>query len=138
MYDVPGQLRPASGQTTGWEIDVKFAAMSEARATETGLAEIVERNLPALAELCRRFGVRRLDLFGSAATGHFDPARSDLDFLVEFGAAATGTYADAFFELKESLEQLFGRPVGLVAAAAIRNPYFRKSAEGAKVLLYVA
>jgi predicted nucleotidyltransferase len=66
----------------------------------------------------------------------YDPARSDLDFLVEFGAAATGTYADAFFGLKESLEQLFGRP--LVAAAAIRNPYFRKSAEGAKVLLYVA
>jgi predicted nucleotidyltransferase len=59
----------------------------------------------------RRFHVRRRDLFGSAAGNDYDPARSDLDFLVEFGAAATGTYADAFFGLKESLEQLFGRPV---------------------------
>jgi predicted nucleotidyltransferase len=77
----------------------------------------------------RRFHVRRRDLFGSAAGNDYDPARSDLDFLVEFGAAATGAYADAFFGLKESLEQLFGRPMGLVAAAAIRNPHFRKSAE---------
>jgi len=66
--------------------------MSDARATKTGLAEIVERNLPALTELCRRFGVRRLDLFGSAATGHFDPARSDLDFLVEFEAPPAGGF----------------------------------------------
>lgn len=39
----------------------------------------------ALAALCRRFRVRRLDLFGSAAAaGGFDPARSDLDLLVAF------------------------------------------------------
>lgn len=38
-----------------------------------------------IAALCRRFGVRRLVVFGSAARGaDFDPARSDLDFLVEF------------------------------------------------------
>ena len=42
-------------------------------------------DLPAepLAELCRRHGVRRLSLFGSAATGKLGP-ESDLDFLVEF------------------------------------------------------
>ena len=37
-----------------------------------------------LQALCRRFHVRRLDLFGSAARGDFDPVRSDIDFLVEF------------------------------------------------------
>ncbi len=89
-----------------------------------------------LRELCRRFHVRRLDLFGSAAGEDFDPARSDLDFLVEFQPVPPGGYADAFFGLKESLEQLFGRPVDLVAAAAIRNPYFRESVEDARVLLY--
>jgi uncharacterized protein with HEPN domain len=62
--------------------------MSEGRSAETGCADIVERNLTAIAELCRRFGVRRLDLFGSAATGRFDPGSSDLDFLVEFEPAA--------------------------------------------------
>ena len=91
-----------------------------------------------LRELCRRFHVRRLDLFGSAAGDDFDPARSDLDFLVEFLPAPPGGYADAFFGLKESLEQLFDRPVDLVAAAAIRNPYFRESVDGARVLLYAA
>jgi uncharacterized protein len=91
-----------------------------------------------LRQLCRRFHVRRLDLFGSAAGEDFEPSRSDLDFLVEFGPVPSGGYADAFFGLKESLEELFGRPVDLVAAAAIRNPYFRKSVEGAKVPLYAA
>lgn len=91
-----------------------------------------------LTELCRRFHVRRLDLFGSAAGDDFDAERSDLDFLVEFEPTPPGGYADAFFGLKESLEQLFGRQVDLVAAAAIRNPYFRESVEGAKVPLYAS
>ena len=99
---------------------------------------LVEQNLDAIRALCREYGVLRLELFGSAATGAFDPERSDLDFLVEFEPAPPGGYADAFFGLKESLEQLFGRPVDLVAAAAIRNPYFRESVEGAKVPLYAA
>ena len=91
-----------------------------------------------LEELCRRFHVRRLDLFGSATGDDFDSERSDLDFLVEFDPRAPGGYADAFFGLKESLEQLFRRPVDLVAAAAIRNPYFRESIESARIPLYAA
>jgi uncharacterized protein len=101
------------------------------------IAEIASHR-EELTELCRRFNVRRLDLFGSAASDDFDAERSDLDFLVEFEPAPPGGYADAFFGLKESLEQLFGRPVDLVAPAAIRNPYFRESVERAKVPLYAA
>ena len=48
-----------------------------------------------LQDTCRRFGVRRLDLFGSAATGGFDPARGDLDFLVVFEPRSPVDYADA-------------------------------------------
>ena len=58
-----------------------------------------------IAALCRRFHVRRLDMFGSAARGDFDPARSDIDFLVEFQPLQPGAYVDAFFDLKEGLEQ---------------------------------
>ena len=54
-----------------------------------------------LRDLCRRFHVRRLEVFGSAARGDFDPARSDLDFLVEFQPLPPGAYADAVFGLKE-------------------------------------
>ena len=98
----------------------------------------VESRRAELSALCRRFGVRRLDLFGSAARGDFDPARSDLDFLYEFEPQPPGGYARAFFGLKESLELLFDRPVDLVSAAAIRNPYLRESIELTKAPLYEA
>jgi len=88
-----------------------------------------------LVSLCRRFHVRRLELFGSAATGHLKPD-SDLDFIVVFGPVPRGTYADNFFDLREELEQLFGRPVDLIVSTTIKNPYFRRSVERTKVLVY--
>jgi predicted nucleotidyltransferase len=58
-----------------------------------------------LAELCRRFHVRRLDVFGSAArAADFDPAQSDLDFLVGLQPLEPGAYVEAYFDLKEGLE----------------------------------
>ena len=89
-------------------------------------------------KLCREFHVQRLDLFGSALNDSFDSQRSDLDFLVEFDPLPPGGYASSFFGLKDALEQLFGRPVDLVVASAIRNPYFRQSVEQNKALLYAA
>ena len=49
-----------------------------------------------------------------------------------------GAYVDAFFGLKEGLEELFGRRVDLVSAASIHNRYFRQSVESTKALLYAA
>ena len=88
-----------------------------------------------LTSLCRRFHVRRLELFGSAATGHLNPD-SDLDFIVEFELVAHGTYADNYFGLSEELERLFGRPADLIVSSTIRNPYFRQSVDKTKVLIY--
>ena len=98
----------------------------------------VARQKLELEQLCRRHHVRRLDLFGSAVLGTYRHGESDLDFLVEFHALPSRAYADAYFGLLESLERLFGRPVDLVVACAIKNPYFRQSVENAKVLLYAA
>jgi len=56
----------------------------------------------ALDDPCRKFRVRRLDLFGSATTGNSDPARSDVDLLVEFEAMPPGAYAAAYFGLRGS------------------------------------
>lgn len=92
----------------------------------------------ALADLCRRHGVVRLELFGSAATGADDTAHSDLDFLVEFQPLPEGRYADAYFGLLEGLESLFDRPVDLVVTSAIKNRYFRESVDRTKTLLYAA
>lgn len=88
--------------------------------------------------LCRKHHVRQLELFGSAATGNFDPASSDLDFLVEFAPLGSGEYSDHYFGLLEDLGQLFGRPVDLVVSRAIRNPYFLQSIQSSRDLLYAA
>ncbi len=72
---------------------------------------LVEQHRTELEALCRRYGVRRLELFGSAATGLAQSGGSDLDFLVEFDLLPPGGYADAYFGLLESLEALYGRPV---------------------------
>lgn len=75
-----------------------------------------------LQDLCRRFRVRRLEVFGSAARGDFDPARSDIDFLVEFAAEADDLAR--FVDFKEALEILLARrvdPVDRKAIEASRN-----------------
>lgn len=99
---------------------------------------LVEQQIESVRALCRRRGVRRLDLIGSATGSGFDPSRSDLDFLVEFGPLAPGTTADTYFGLQEDLERLFGRPVDLVMTGAATNPYFRESIEKSRVQLYAA
>ncbi len=92
-----------------------------------------------LRELCRRFHVRRLDLFGSAARGDFVPARSDLDFLIEFDSHAPGALSlKTFFGFKESLEALFGRSVDLVELGAMRNPYLKASVERSREPVFEA
>lgn len=82
----------------------------------------------AIAALCHHHGVRRLDAFGSAVrAGEFDPSRSDVDFLVEFGGEAEDL--TTFLDFKEALEALLGRSVDLVerqAVEASRNAIRRR------------
>ena len=62
-----------------------------------------------LAEICRRHHVKRLEVFGSAAVGDFNPEKSDIDFLVD-----------------------------LIDDTAIKNPYFRKSVDETREQIYAA
>jgi predicted nucleotidyltransferase len=78
--------------------------------------------LAALPALCRRFGVERLDIFGSAVTGRFDPMRSDLDFLVTFEPGREREGIRGYFAFADALAQLFGREVDLVEEKALRDP----------------
>ena len=99
----------------------------------------VSNRAEELKGLCHRYRVSRLELFGSAATGQYRPAESDLDFVVEFQAEALAEgYADAYFGLLEALKQLFGRHVDLVVRSAIRNPYFLQSVEETRTSIYEA
>lgn len=102
------------------------------------MSTFIDHHRAELERLCRLYRVRRLFLFGSAARNDFDPGRSDVDLLVEFEALSLGGYADAYFGLRESLEDLFGRDVDLVALSAVRNPYMKADIERTRTLLYAA
>jgi uncharacterized protein len=102
------------------------------------MINLIERNRTDLKELCRRYHVKTLEVFGSAADGSFDPSRSDLDFLLEFLPAAARRPFHGYFDLKEELQELFGRKVDLVMPGAIRNPYFLKAVNQQRKVLYAA
>ena len=87
----------------------------------------IDHRTNELKSLCVRYAVDRLYLFGSAATGSADPARSDLDFLVEFQSSARDSYADSYFGLLDELTTLLERPVDLIVESSIKNPYFFES-----------
>ena len=103
------------------------------------MIDAISVNREAVRVLCRRFHVRRLELFGSAARGDFDPKQSDVDFLVEFDRSHPDALTlKTYLGLKESLEALLGRPVDLVESGALRNPYLKASIEGAREPVFEA
>jgi predicted nucleotidyltransferase len=102
------------------------------------MIELIEKNQSRLDELCRRFYVKTLEVFGSAADGTFDLVHSDLDFLVDFLPMEPGPHSKAYFGLWFALQDLFGRPVDLIESPAIRNPYFTKTINQTRRVLYAA
>lgn len=99
------------------------------------IAEIENQTEP-LAALCRKHRVRKLEVFGSAADGTFDPARSDIDFLVDYLPLEPGSHYEAYFGLIEDLERLFDRRIDLVDATCLRNPYFIQGVDESRTLVY--
>ncbi|WP_246958169.1 nucleotidyltransferase domain-containing protein [Brachybacterium sp. Marseille-Q7125] len=91
----------------------------------------------ALAAISRAHNVQRLVLFGSAATTAFDPETSDADFIVEFIPGSATPFED-YFNLKAELEALLGRPVDLLSASRIENPYLAASVAETAVEVYAA
>lgn len=87
--------------------------------------------------LCRELGIRRLDVFGSAVTDDFDSEHSDVDVLVDFDTSAPGS-PDTYMSLKWGLEAILGRPVDVVVATAIRNPYVRSHVMGTREPFFAA
>ena len=100
------------------------------------MVDVIERNRDRIADLCRRHGVKRLELFGSAVRGDFDPITSDLDFFYEFDPADDTSVADRFFGLWEGLEASLGFKVDLVSAKDAKNPYFLEVANRHRTTVY--
>lgn len=102
------------------------------------LSTELEDKRGALAALCHKYDVVRLDVFGSGATDAWRPGESDLDFIVAFRPLPGHGLANRYLGLAEDLELLFGRPVDLLTENAIRNPYFRQSVEATRATVYAA
>lgn len=97
------------------------------------IPSIITERQAQIDALCRQHHVRRLELFGSATTEQWDPAHSDLDFLVKFGAGARFT---THGDLEAALRQLFDREIDLIHDVEFKNPYFRQSVENSRTHLW--
>jgi predicted nucleotidyltransferase len=103
------------------------------------MIETLNKHSTEIAQLCTRFHVEKLEVFGSAARGSdFDPSHSDVDFAVQFRLLSPGQHFDAYFGLLEGLEKLLGTGVDLVELGAVKNAIFLKSVVQDKQALYVA
>ena len=76
-----------------------------------------------MADLCRRWKITELAVFGSAIRADFGP-HSDVDILVTFQPGAGWSLLD-LMTLQQELSARFGRRIDVVEKAALRNPYRR-------------
>ena len=99
---------------------------------------VIEDNIDALRELCMRYHVQRLEVFGSAATDAFDPQTSDVDLLAEFDLSGDASALEQYIGFIQAAETLLGCKVDLVNPTTIRNPYFKQGVEETRRPLYAA
>jgi predicted nucleotidyltransferase len=103
------------------------------------LPAAIADHLDEIRALCVTYHVKRLAVFGSAVKGTFDPAKSDVDFVVEFFSHSDAIAAGGnTLEFLSALEQLLGRPVDLLNRAYVRNPYLREEVDETQRELYAA
>lgn len=98
---------------------------------------IIELNFNKIIEICKRFHVRKLWVFGSILTPRFNKD-SDVDLCVDFERNKIDLldYADNFFDFQYALEELLGRKVDITEDSAVRNPYFRTELNKTRMLIY--
>ncbi|MDE6299318.1 MAG: nucleotidyltransferase domain-containing protein [Muribaculaceae bacterium] len=98
--------------------------------------KLISNNIRTIRNLCERFNVRKMYVFGSILTNRFNEG-SDVDLLVNFDEDVTyHTYADIYFGLQEELEKLFGRRVDLVDEGVLKNKYFIREVNQTRQLIY--
>ena len=102
------------------------------------VVEVLHDKREAIAGLCARRGVARLDVFGSALRDDFRPGGSDVDLLVELGPMDGYAKAVAYFDLLDELRRLLGVEVDLVMTGAVKNRYIARDIERTRQLLYAA
>lgn len=85
--------------------------------------------------LCESHRVKNLYAFGSVLTSNFN-INSDIDLIVDFNDLDFKDYADNYFDLKFSLQNILNRREDLLELHAVKNPYFKQALDKTKVLVY--
>ncbi len=85
--------------------------------------------------LCKTNNVETLFVFGSVLTPHFNQD-SDVDFLVEIKEDDPLKYADNYFNLKFGLEDLLNKPIDLLEAKTLKNPFLKQNIDNTKITFY--
>ena len=97
----------------------------------------IESRREEIADICRRYSVQRLDLFGSAARGtDFDPESSDADFLVDFQRPLPRDMLSRFMGLKSDLAEALGRDVDLGSMNVTRNKWLQAHIDRSRETVY--
>ena len=95
----------------------------------------IDRYSADIKRLCVLYNVKTLYAFGSAVTDRLTN-KSDVDFLVDFNSIDLKKYADNYFNLKFSLQDILKRPIDLLEEKAIKNPYFKQAVNNQRKLVY--
>ena len=114
-----------------------YAILKTTNTPQT-MIPLITNHSDQLAEICRRHHVKRLEVFGSAAVGDFNPEKSDIDFLVEFNESDEFSLFQTRRDLTQELESLLNRSVDIVIFANVENPYFRTSVESTREPIFEA
>lgn len=99
--------------------------------------QLIQGNIKSIEELCQKFMVKRLSVFGSILTDRFN-SESDIDLLVDFGSFDHDKYdyVRNYFDLRDALERLFNRKVDLIEEKGLKNKYFIANVNRTKQMIY--
>ena len=95
----------------------------------------LQKHAIEISKLCDSHKVKSLYAFGSVLTNQFNE-NSDVDFIVEFEPVDIMQYADNYYDLKFSLQDILNRNVDLLEQKAIKDPYFLESLNNQRQLVY--
>ena len=97
--------------------------------------KLIENHIENLKNLCDKYHVDKMYLFGSALNSSFN-SKSDIDFLVKFKPIDIAIYFENYTDFKENLKRLFGREIDLVEEQTLKNPILINSIDKNKELIY--
>lgn len=98
--------------------------------------KIITDKIEFIKELCSRYDVKSLYVFGSASTDKFNE-KSDLDFLISFSdELSIEDYTENYFTIHYKLQEIFKKEIDLITEKSLSNPFFIKSLNKTKSVLY--